>query len=234
VPPNTPPVEADGLTVRLDRVSIRFGAQVVLQQIRLDIEAGESVAIMGPSGSGKTSLLRCIMGLLGPDTGTVRVGEWDLGEMLDAERSALRRSEMGLVFQSADLLPELTVAENVALTRIFDGEPRRQALARAEASLRAMGLAQLRDRSTDQLSGGEAQRVAVARALCRDELGLVVADEPTASLDRATADLVTALLVKQTRARGVTLVLATHDLAVADRCDRIIDLAGSIVTGTSR
>jgi putative ABC transport system ATP-binding protein len=196
----------------------------VLDEVSLDIAAGESVAIMGPSGSGKTSLLHCIMGLKVPDSGAVWVGEHRVDQLFDSDRSALRRTEMGLVFQAADLLPELTVAENVGVTRIFDGLDRRQALAAAETCLGAVGLAGMGERATHQLSGGEAQRVAVARALCRAEVGLVIADEPTASLDRAAADLVTALLVGQTKARGVTLLVATHDPLVAGECDRVLEL----------
>ena len=209
-----------------------FGTQRVLDELSVDIAAGESVAIMGPSGSGKTSLLHCVMGLRAPDTGTVRVGDWRLDELFASDRSALRRSAMGLVFQSADLLPELTVAENVAITRIFDGQDRRHALAHAKASLAAVGLRDLGSRTTSHLSGGEAQRVALARALCRDEVGLVIADEPTASLDAANADLISNLLVEQTRSRGVTLLLATHDPVVAGKCDRVLELA--LLSATTR
>lgn len=201
-----------------------FGTHRVLDEVSLDIASGKSVAIMGPSGSGKTSLLNCVMGLRVPDSGAVWVGDNRVDQLFESDRSALRRTEMGLVFQSPDLLPELTVGENVAITRIFDGQDRRQALTAAGVSLGAVGLAGMAGRATHELSGGEAQRVAVARAMCRAELGLVVADEPTASLDRVSADAVTSLLIEQTTSRGVTLLLATHDPAVADRCDRIVEL----------
>jgi putative ABC transport system ATP-binding protein len=217
-----PPAAA--LSVVVEDLSVTFGTQRVLDGLSLDIAAGEAVAIMGPSGSGKTSLFHCILGLRVPDSGSVWVGEHPVDQLHAADRSAMRRTELGLVFQSPHLLPELTVGENVAITRIFDGQERRQALEAADVCLGALGLAGMGGRGTDQLSGGEAQRVAVARALCRDEVGLVVADEPTASLDRATADLVTDLLVKQTKVRGVTLLVATHDPLVAGRCDRVLEL----------
>lgn len=213
-----------GLAVRVDRVSLAYEAQVVLDDLSLAVDPGECVAVMGPSGSGKTSLLACVTGVRLPDAGRVDVGDDELTRMLESDRAALRRAEMGLVFQAPDLLPELTVGENVAITRIFDGVGRRQAEAEAAASLAEVGLAGYAARSTDALSGGEAQRVAVARALCRPEVALIVADEPTASLDRGNADLVTRVLLDRVRRRGITMVLATHDPLVAGQCDRTVEL----------
>lgn len=135
---------------------------------------------------------------------------------------------MGLIFQNADLLPEFSAIENVAFTLLFDGVPRRDALRLASAALDAVGLAHRRDADPRTLSGGEAHRVAVARALVRPEIALVIADEPTAALDATNASEITELLLNIARDRGAAVILATHDLAVAQRCDRIVQLARSI------
>lgn len=213
-----------GLAIALTGVTVAYGAQVVLDDLSLTIESGECVAVMGPSGSGKTSLLRCISGVFVPDAGTVRVGGCELSGELESGRATIRRTGMGLVFQEPDLLPELTVGENVAITRLFDGVPRRRALAEADESLAQVGLSGHAGMRPDQLSGGEAQRAAVARALCRPDVGLIIADEPTASLDRDNADRVTEVLLERARGRGVTVLLATHDPLVADQCDRTVML----------
>jgi len=213
-----------GLEIEISDLMVTFGEQVVLDGLNLTVAAGESVAVMGPSGSGKTSLLNCVMGTHSPQEGDVRIGAWSMSGLSPSERTALRRGQMGLVFQNADLLPELSVGENVAITRIFDGQPRKRALEAAELCLAEVGLASLRDQEVHKLSGGEAQRVALARSLCREEIGLMIADEPTASLDRANADMIADLLLERARSRGATVLLATHDPAVAERCDRTVQL----------
>ena len=113
-----------GLEIEISDLMVTFGEQVVLDGLNLTVAAGESVAVMGPSGSGKTSLLNCVMGTHSPQEGDVRIGAWSMSGLSPSERTALRRGQMGLVFQNADLLPELSVGENVAITRIFDGQPR--------------------------------------------------------------------------------------------------------------
>lgn len=137
-----------------------------------------------------------------------------------AQRARLRRREMGLMFQRPDLLPELNVEENVALTQLFDGVPRREALIAARASLEAVDMGRHAGKRIDEVSGGEAQRIALARGLARPGITLFVADEPTASLDAQTARMVTRYMVSRVRTLGVTALVATHDLHVADSCDR--------------
>ncbi len=227
---------ADGpLVVDVRDVEVRFGAVVALPTTTLRARRGESVALVGPSGSGKTTLLDCVAGLARPTAGEV----WVWGERVDtlstSRRSDLRRTGFGLVSQGPDLLPELSVAENVALTLLFDGLPRAAALEAAHAMLAELGLPDAGGRRPQELSGGEQQRVAVARALVLSGPGgaesrIVVADEPTASLDRANADLVMDALLGLAGRRGATLLVATHDLAVAGRCDRVVELrAGALV-----
>ncbi|WP_454044660.1 ABC transporter ATP-binding protein [Cellulosimicrobium sp. Marseille-Q8652] len=208
-------------------VEVRYGAAVALPRTSLSVAPGEAVALMGPSGSGKTTLLDCITGLTTPTYGTVEVMGRPMAGMSAAQRATLRREHLGLIYQSPELLPELDVAENVALTLLFDRTRRSTALAAAQNALSAVGLSEVSKMRPEQLSGGEAQRVAVARALVRETVGLVIADEPTASLDAENARIVTDLLVAQAKDRDAGVLLATHDPAVADRCDRIVTLVHS-------
>lgn len=196
----------------------------VFAGIDLTIAAGESLVVMGPSGSGKSSLLACVTGMLVPTSGSVQVAGENMSTMSAAHRARLRRKALGLVFQDADLLPELSVAENVALTLLFDGKSRAAALRRAGEALAAVGLDGHGDKKTDQISGGQAQRVALARALVRPSMKLLVADEPTASLDAKNARQVTALLLEHTRRLGAGALVATHDPLVAQACDRVLHL----------
>ncbi len=140
------------------------------------------------------------------------------------ERSKLRRQRIGLAFQSPELLPELSVADNVAITLLFDGWKREKALAVAQESLRRVGLTEHGDKAVDEISRGEAQRVAIARALVHPATQLLIADEPTANLDAQSARDITALLVSQVESRGHACLIATHDMSVAAACHRIIDL----------
>jgi putative ABC transport system ATP-binding protein len=205
-------------------LGVAYSDTLVFAGIDLTIAAGESLVVMGPSGSGKSSLLACVTGMLVPTSGSVQVAGENMSSMSAAQRARLRRKALGLVFQDADLLPELSVAENVALTLLFDGRARAAALRRAGEALAAVGLDGHGDKRTDQISGGQAQRVALARALVRPSMKLLVADEPTASLDAKNARQVTALLLEHTRRLGAGALVATHDPLVAQACDGVLHL----------
>jgi putative ABC transport system ATP-binding protein len=194
----------------------------VLREVNIRIEAGTRVAIAGPSGSGKTSLLLLLLsGLERPSSGKVLVDGMDLGT-LDADGLAdLRRERIGIVFQSFHLLPSLSALDNAALPLQMAG--RRDARAQATAMLERVGLGGRLDHLPSQLSGGEQQRVAIARALVHRPR-LLLADEPTGNLDDHTAEAVRELLFELNRELGTTLVLVTHDLDFAARCDRVLRL----------
>jgi putative ABC transport system ATP-binding protein len=197
-------------------------AQVeVLRGVSIRIEAGTRVAIAGPSGSGKTSLLLLLSGLERPSSGKVMVDGVDLGT-LDADGLAdMRRERVGIVFQSFHLLPSLSALDNAALPLQMAG--RRDARAQATAMLERVGLGGRLDHHPSQLSGGEQQRVAIARALVHRPR-LLLADEPTGNLDDHTAEAVRELLLDLNRELGTTLVLVTHNLDLAQRCDRVLRL----------
>ncbi len=203
------------------RVYRRRGAApvVAVDAVDLDVAPGEFVAIEGPSGSGKTTLLGLIAGLETPDSGTVELLGHDVARLRAGERARLRAGAVGIVLQSFGLLPELPVGENVALPLALSGVDPASRRRRAAAALEAVGLAHAMDQRVDELSGGERQRVGVPRALAGDPR-VILADEPTGSLDEATAETVLGLLVDQARAGGRSLVLVTHDPESAARADR--------------
>lgn len=196
--------------------------------IDLEIAAGASTAVIGPSGSGKSSLLNAVAGLAPLTAGTVEVG----GERVDlhdeAQRRRFRRSSIGIVFQDGQLFPELDATENVALPLRLTGSGKRDALRAAHTCLTELGLVAEVGRPLRELSGGQLQRVAVARAVVHSPM-LVLADEPTGALDSVNRDLVLSLLVDATVRRGRTLVMVTHDLDVASRCDRIVRLRDGMI-----
>lgn len=208
------------LSVR--ELGISYGTTIVLSGLDLTLARGESVAVMGPSGSGKSSLLACVTGIMLPTHGRVEVAGHVVSEMKASARALIRRTTLGLVFQDPDLLPELNVEENVALTLLFDGCRRDRALDQARQALANVGLSEHAGKRIDEISGGQAQRVALARALVRPEMALLVADEPTASLDVANAKKMIDLLLARTRAVGAAALIATHDMAVAEACDRVL------------
>ena len=220
MPPD--PTAAPSLSFR-SVTKIYAGGQQVLALDGLDLEigAGEFVALVGESGSGKSTLLHLAAGIDRPTSGEIRVGARDVGGLPERELVLYRRRDVGLVFQFFNLLPHLTVRENVELPRRLDGGA--DAAARASELLERVGLRARAEAHPYELSGGEMQRVAIARAL-GSGARLLLADEPTGNLDSRNGDGVLALLDEVRRERGVTLLLATHSTAAASRADRTVRL----------
>jgi lipoprotein-releasing system ATP-binding protein len=195
----------------------------VLHNLDMKLEAGEIVALVGPSGSGKSTLLQ-ILGLLDkPSTGHLRIGDRAAEKLNDIERTKLRRTHIGFVYQFHHLLPEFTAQENVALPQIIAGVKRSEANAKAAQRLEELGLGARLDHRPARLSGGEQQRVAIARALANDPK-LLFADEPTGNLDPTTSAEVFDILLGQVRERGIGALIATHNMDLADQMDRILEL----------
>ncbi len=194
----------------------------ILRGIDLDVAAGEAVGIVGPSGSGKTSLLMVLAGLERASGGSVQVAGHELTRMNEDTLARLRREHVGIVFQAFHLMASMTALENVAVPLELAGVA--DAMARAEASLKAVGLGHRLTHLPGQLSGGEQQRVALARAFA-PRPRLLLADEPTGNLDRATGAAVMDLLFDLRAQAGTTLLLITHDAGLAARCSRIVSLA---------
>ena len=198
----------------------------ILKSISLEIGRGEAVGLVGPSGSGKSTLLMAMAGLEKPDSGQVLVGGAALHAMGEDALARFRGAQIGIVFQSFQLIPTMNALENVAIPLELAG--RRDAFARARRELEAVGLGERMTHYPAQLSGGEQQRVALARALAPDP-AILVADEPTGNLDEATGQSIVELMFELKRAKGATLVLVTHDASLAARCDRTVRLrAGKI------
>lgn len=210
-----------------------FGATPALRGGDMVVAAGELVAVMGSSGSGKSTLLHCLAGVLRADAGTIDYAGRRVDRMDDDERSELRRTEFGFVFQFGQLVPELTAAENVALPLMLSGTKRKPALAAADTWLTRFGLTGLNGRRPGELSGGQAQRVAVARAMVT-EPRIIFADEPTGALDTAAGAAVLDAFTAAVRAHGVAVVLVTHEARVAAYADRTVVVRdGLIVTPRS-
>jgi putative ABC transport system ATP-binding protein len=196
-----------------------FGQTPALRGATIAVEQGEILAVMGPSGSGKSTLLHCLAGILVPDDGEVWFGGQRLDNLGENRRSALRRDRFGFVFQSGQLVPELAAEENVALPLLLGGTRRRPALAEARPWFDRLGLDGLEQRRSGELSGGQAQRVALARGLVGGP-EVLFADEPTGSLDSVSGELVMNLLTAAAREQGTTVILVTHDARVAAYADR--------------
>lgn len=194
---------------------------VILQDINLEIRRGESVAIVGPSGSGKSTLLGLLAGLDEPSTGRIYLDSVDLTKLDEDGRAGLRAEKLGFVFQSFQLLPTFTALENVMLPLELAANP--QAQQRAREVLQRVGLGARMNHYPNQLSGGEQQRVAIARAFAAQP-ELLLADEPTGNLDANTGQRIIDLMFDLNAELGTTLVLVTHDHALADRCDRLLAL----------
>ncbi len=208
------------------------GADVIraLRGVDIEVREGEFVAITGASGSGKSTLLHVLGGLDRPDDGRVEVDGRDLSGLSDEDLAQLRRRRLGFVLQFFNLLPTLNARENVAFPLLLDAAP--GALERADAALDDVGLAERGDHRPAQLSGGEQQRVALARALV-GEPAVVMADEPTGNLDSATGTEILSLL-RRTADRGQTIVLVTHDEAIARFSDRIVHLTDGVLVDVER
>jgi putative ABC transport system ATP-binding protein len=198
-----------------------YGPTPALAGVHVTIRAGEVVAVMGPSGSGKSTLLHCLAGIVPYDSGEVRYRGRPLSELSDGERSALRRSDFGFVFQFGQLVPELTCLENVALALRLGGERRRTAETRASRWLERLEVADIAGKRPGEISGGQGQRVAVARSLVT-EPRVLFADEPTGALDSLNGERVMRLLTEAAHDTGAAVVLVTHEPRVAAYSDREI------------
>ena len=201
----------------------RYGDSPVFTDVSLSVSPGEFVAIVGESGVGKSTLLNCMAGLDRWDAGTIELCGYDLGRADDDRRALLRRAHVGFVFQAFHVLPHLDVGQNVALPLMLLGEPANTHADRVAAMLDAVGLGGLERRLPQALSGGQLQRVAMARALVHRP-ALLLADEPTGNLDPDTAHRVMELLVQRTQLTGAALVLVTHSEAAAQRASRVLRL----------
>ncbi len=195
----------------------------VLDGVDLELARGELVGLVGPSGSGKSTLLHTAGLLEKPDAGAVRLDGEDCLALSDTQRTALRRSKLGFVYQFHHLLPEFDARDNVAMPLLIAGMPRRRARERADELLIDMGLGERSHHQPPQLSGGEQQRVAIARALANDPR-LVIADEPTGNLDPATTERVFAALIRMAREENAAVLVATHNFTLTQHMDRVVTL----------
>lgn len=212
----------------LKKVPMAGGELEILKGINLEIKSGEVVAIIGASGSGKSTLLGLLAGLDEASDGRVMIGDTELGALDEDGRALFRGREIGFVFQSFQLLPALTALENVMLPLEMQGHA--DARAQADYFLERVGLAERTDHYPRQMSGGEQQRVAIARAFA-SKPRILFADEPTGNLDTATGQRIIDLLFELNREEGTTLVLVTHDLKLAERCDRRLELEAGAMVG---
>jgi putative ABC transport system ATP-binding protein len=208
-----------GVLIEARDIVLSFGQTPALRGATISAVPGEILAVMGPSGSGKSTLLHCLAGILVPESGEIWFDGRRIDTLDESRRSTLRRDRFGFVFQFGQLVPELTAQENVALPLLLDGVRRAAAMKEAAVWFERLGLDGLQDRRSGELSGGQAQRVALARGLvARPQV--LFADEPTGSLDSLTGENVMELLVAAARERGTTVVLVTHEPRVAAYADR--------------
>jgi putative ABC transport system ATP-binding protein len=222
--PGQPPAEPMiRVTDVFKRVATGGATVEILRGISLEVKRGEVVGLLGPSGAGKTTLLNLIAGIDTPSSGEIVVNGWRLADLERREMAIFRRDTVGMVFQNFHLLPNLTAQENAALPLYLKGIHPARARQDALERLEQAGLADRAEHFPDQLSGGERQRVAISRALALTP-PVVLADEPTGSLDSETGDQILKLLDRLQRELGITMVVVTHDPAVAARCNRIIHL----------
>ena len=223
--PSGSAIALTGINLSLGRDATRVH---ILKDVNLHIGTGEAVGLVGPSGSGKSTLLMIMAGLERPDTGTVRVAGEDLGALGEDALARFRGRNVGIVFQSFHLIPTMTALENVAIPLELAGAP--DAAGRAARELAAVGLAARSGHYPAELSGGEQQRVALARARAPNP-AILIADEPTGNLDETTGAEVVDLLFAGHAERGTTLVLVTHDAALAGRCDRVVRMRSGRIDG---
>jgi putative ABC transport system ATP-binding protein len=204
-------------------LTVTFGPTTALRGLSVSVEPGELVAVVGRSGSGKSTLLHCLAGVVRPRSGAVVFRDERISDWPDSRRSAWRLRHVGLVFQFGELVPELTLAENVRLPLLLTGVPPREARRRAGAVLDRLGIAEVAERRPGQVSGGQVQRAAIARALVH-EPAVVLADEPTGALDAANGQLVLEAMLEGARERSSAVVLVTHEARLSSYCDREITL----------
>ncbi|MFF4243811.1 ABC transporter ATP-binding protein [Streptomyces sp. NPDC001822] len=212
----TPPA---GSLLAAEDLHKAYGPTAALDGAEFSIHPGEVVAVMGPSGSGKSTLLQCLAGIVTPDSGTIRYDGRELSAMSDSQRSALRRSEFGFVFQFGQLVPELTCVENVALPLRLNGTPRKTAEQTALSWMERLEVEGLARKRPGEVSGGQGQRVAVARSLVTGAR-VIFADEPTGALDSLNGERVMELLTEAARSTNAAVVLVTHESRVAAYSDR--------------
>ena len=224
---NDPTSASRGAVISASGVHRSFGSTPALRGASISIEPGEQVAVTGPSGSGKSTLLHCLAGILLPDSGVITFAGRRLDELSADERTRLRRVHLGLVLQFGQLVPELTALENVALPLLLEGRGRRDAEQAARLWLEKLDVADRADVRPPAMSGGEQQRVAIARGLVTSP-DVVLADEPTGSLDTVTGELALQVLVKATRETGAALVVVTHDHRVSAWMDREVVLRDGV------
>jgi putative ABC transport system ATP-binding protein len=225
-------VQSGSVIIEARDLVISFGETPALRGADLSVQRGEVLAVMGPSGSGKSTLLYCLAGILVPDSGEVSFDGQRLDTMREQQRSRLRRDRFGFVFQSGQLVPELTAEENVALPLLLGGIRRKEALRGARAWFERLELDGLERHRAGEMSGGQAQRVALARGLVAHP-DVLFADEPTGSLDSLTGELVMGLMTGAAREEGTTVVLVTHEPRVAAYADREVIVRDGRVTTTA-
>jgi putative ABC transport system ATP-binding protein len=223
----------EGCLLEARGVVLSFGATPALREASLTARRGEILAMMGPSGSGKSTLLHCLSGILVPSSGEVWFDGSRIDTMREEQRSALRRDRFGFVFQFGQLVPELSAEENVALPLLLGGMRRGQALSEARPWFGRLGLDGMERRRSGEMSGGQAQRVALARGLVARP-GVLFADEPTGSLDSLTGELVMELMTAAAREQGTTVVLVTHEPRVAAYADRKVVVRDGKVTSAEQ
>lgn len=215
--------------------SYREGSRVtpVLKGVTLTVMPGETVAVVGSSGAGKSTLLHCIGGLDDADSGRILVDGVDIARMSEKKRGELRNRRLGFVYQFHHLLPEFTALENVAMPLLIRRVPEAEAKEKAAAALREVGLAERLSHLPSELSGGERQRTAIARAIVTSP-ACVLADEPTGNLDQDTARAVWDVFLALAKEKGSGIVIVTHDLGLAARCDRTLTLAGGRIASEKK
>ena len=207
-----------------------YGQTSVLHSVSLDVKQGEVLAIMGPSGSGKSTLLHSLAAIIPVDSGEIVFGGHNIGKFSDNKRSILRRTAFGFVFQFSQLVPELSVIDNVALPLLLNGVSRNKAYAEAKRWLEAVGLSDKHDSTPGEISGGQAQRVAIARAMVAQPK-ILFADEPTGSLDSLNSEHVMELFIKTAKDNGTTVIMVTHEPTIAAYADREIVVRDGIIVG---
>jgi putative ABC transport system ATP-binding protein len=220
-----------GTVLEARNLVLSFGETPALRGASLAVKKGEILAMMGPSGSGKSTLLHCLAGILVPDSGEIHVDGERLDTMSEKQRSSLRRDRFGFVFQFGQLVPELTAEENVALPLLLGGVRRQEALLVARTWFERLQLEGLEGHRSGEMSGGQAQRVALARGMVAQP-EVLFADEPTGSLDSLTGEHVMDLMTSVAREEGTTIVLVTHEARVAAYADREVILRDGVVIST--